>query len=293
MKKIRLLFCIPVLFLFNHCSNKSDNDLIKVISLNIRNDNPGDSLNPWNRRASIICNFIKNEKPDLFGLQEVLYTQYALLDSLLPGYSSAGVGRLDGIHEGEMNPVYYLKERFDMIRTKTFWLSETPERPGSASWESSLPRIVTWIELAEKNTHEHLFVFNTHFAHDSDSARIMSSRLLMTKVDSITSGFPFVITGDFNMLHSSKGYEILTGPFESIPLMNDTYAASVKRHIGPAYTFNGFSEKSSGGRIDYVFVRNGMKVLENRTLIRKEHGVYISDHWPVMSVVSLKMPGHN
>jgi endonuclease/exonuclease/phosphatase family metal-dependent hydrolase len=264
--------------------------MIKVISLNIRYDNTGDSLNQWSDRAPIICNLINNEKPDIFGLQEVLYSQYGHLDSLLPDYGSAGVGRTDGIREGEMNPVYYLKERFDMIRNKTFWLSETPERPGSVSWESSLPRIVTWMELSAKDTHEHFFVFNTHFAHDSDSARIMSSHLLLSKIDSIASGFPFIITGDFNMLHSSKGYAVLTGPFESIPLINDTYAIAERRHTGPAYTYNGFSEKSSGGRIDYIFIRNGMKAMENRTLIRKEHGIYISDHWPVMAVVSLKMP---
>ncbi len=266
---------------------------MRVISLNIRYDNESDSLNPWKRRAPIILNLIKSEKPDLFGLQEVLYEQYGYLDSLLTNYGSAGVGRLDGAREGELNPVFYLKSRFDLVRSKTFWLSETPERPGSVSWGSSLPRIVTWIELAEKNTHGHLFLFNTHFAHDSDSARIMSSHLLLSKVDSIASGFPFVVTGDFNMLHSSKGYSLLTGPFESVPLMTDTYASSEKRHIGPAYTYNGFSEKSEGGRIDYIFVRNGMRVMENRTLIRKERGIYISDHWPVMSVISMKLPEKN
>jgi endonuclease/exonuclease/phosphatase family metal-dependent hydrolase len=290
MKKIFLFYCVPVFLLFSNCTNKSDKDMIKVISLNIRYDNPGDSLNSWSRRSSVITNFIKSEKPDIFGFQEVLFNQYESLDSILTNYGSAGVGREDGSHGGEMNPIFFLKERFDLVRNKTFWLSETPERPGSISWESSLPRIVTWVELAEKNTHQHIFIFNTHFAHDSDSARTMSSHLLLARIDSIASGFPFILTGDFNMVLSSRGYEILTGPFESVPLLNDTYAISEKRHIGPAYTFNGFSEKSPGERIDYIFVRNGMKVLENRTLIRKEHGIYISDHWPVMAIVSPAMP---
>ena len=116
----------------------------------------------------------------------------------------------------------------------------------------------------------------------------MSSGLLLSQVDSIAAGFPFIITGDFNMLPTSKGYEILTGPYESVPLLSDTYAVSEKRPIGPAYTFNGFSESTSAGRIDYIFVRNGMKVFEHRTLIRKEHGIYISDHWPVMATISIK-----
>jgi endonuclease/exonuclease/phosphatase family metal-dependent hydrolase len=90
------------------------------------------------------------------------------------------------------------------------------------------------------------------------------------------------------MLLSSRGYEILTGPFESVPLLSDSYAISEKRPVGPAYTFNGFSENKSAGRIDYIFVRSGMAVHEHKTFIRKEHGVYISDHWPVQALVQLK-----
>jgi endonuclease/exonuclease/phosphatase family metal-dependent hydrolase len=203
-------------------------------------------------------------------------------------YSSVGVGRSDGAKAGEMNPVFFRKDRFELIRTKTFWLSETPDTAGTEAWGANLPRIVTWVELSEKNTHQHLYFFNTHFAHDSDSARIMSAVLLLSQVDSIAAGFPFIITGDFNMVHTSKGYEILTGPYESVPLLNDSYAVTEKRPLGPAYTFNGFSESASAGRIDYIFVRNGMKVLEHRTYIKKEHGIYISDHWPVMATISLK-----
>ena len=116
----------------------------------------------------------------------------------------------------------------------------------------------------------------------------MSSELLLNKADSISADFPFIITGDFNMIHSSKGYSMLTGPRESVPLLIDTYAVSDKKHTGPAYTYNGFSDKTRAGRIDYVFVRNGMPVREHRTFIRKERGAYISDHWPVMARVALR-----
>ena len=289
MKKYFLLcaaFSIVILLL-SGCSDRSDKETIKVMTLNVRYDNQGDSANAWSNRAPIVTRFIQHEKPDLLGMQEVLFNQYGLLKSVLTDYSSAGFGRNDGANDGEMNPVFFRQEKFDMIRTKTFWLSETPEIPGSMAWGASLPRIVTWMELVVKKSHEHFFFFNTHFAHDSDSARIMSSELLLNKVDSIASGLPFVITGDFNMLHSSKGYALLTGPRESIPLLNDTYVISEKEHVGPAYTFNGFSDSARSSRIDYIFVRNGMSVTKQRTIIKKEHGIYISDHWPVEAVVSL------
>ena len=55
-------------------------------------------------------------------MQEVLWNQYQLLDSVLPDYSSVGVGRNDGARGGEMNPVFFRKEKFDMVRNITFWL---------------------------------------------------------------------------------------------------------------------------------------------------------------------------
>jgi endonuclease/exonuclease/phosphatase family metal-dependent hydrolase len=288
MKKFCLLSFAILLVFFSGCHRNPNENILKVMTFNVRYDNPDDNYNAWPYRASFVCRFLKNEEPDMFGLQEVLNSQYEYLDSALTDYSSVGVGRTDGVKAGEMNPVFFRKDRFELIRTKTFWLSETPETAGTKAWGANLPRIVTWVELSEKNTHKHFYFFNTHFAHDSDSARIMSAGLLLNKVDSIAAGFPFIITGDFNMLHSDKGYEILTGPYESVPLLSDSYAVTEKRPVGPAYTFNGFSDSTSVGRVDYIFVRHGLKVRDHRTFIRKEHGIYISDHWPVMATISLK-----
>jgi endonuclease/exonuclease/phosphatase family metal-dependent hydrolase len=286
----RYIFYSGLIFLiaFSSCSPNSRKSTIKVMTLNVRYDNPRDSINAWPNRASLVVNFINNEKPDIIGMQEVLSSQYEALDSILVKYGSVGVGRTDGAKEGEMNPVFFSKERFDMVRTKTFWLSLTPEIPGSIEWGASLPRIVTWMELVDKNSHEHVFFFNTHFAHDSDSARIMSAGILLSRVDSISGNFPVIITGDFNMLPSSKGYAILTGPSESIPLLKDTYLISDKNPVGPSYTFNGFSDKQGSGRIDYIFVKDGMRVLEHSTAAKKVSGVYISDHWPVEAIISLR-----
>jgi endonuclease/exonuclease/phosphatase family metal-dependent hydrolase len=288
MKK-NLIYSIAVLLFFVYaCSGSGDKNAIKVITFNIRFDNPGDSLNSWTNRSSQVCNFIEDEKPDIIGMQEVLLSQYDVLDSVLTEYGSVGVGRDDGAKGGEMNPVFYRKEKFDMVRTITFWLSDSLNVPGSKGWGASLPRIVTWMELVEKNNHQHFFFFNTHFAHDSDSARIMSSRILLTEVVKIADGSPFIVTGDFNMLPSGSGYAILTGPDESVPVLNDSYLISEKKPTGPSFTFNGFSDKSGDGRIDYIFVKSGLKVLDHRTLEHKDKGVYISDHWPVEAVVSLE-----
>jgi endonuclease/exonuclease/phosphatase family metal-dependent hydrolase len=288
MKRFILCFSVIILFVLPGCSDKTDKNAVKVMTLNIRYDNPNDSLNRWSKRAAIMSDFIVGEKPDILGMQEVLWSQYALLDSVLKDYSSVGVGRNDGARVGEMNPLFFRKDRFDMARTITFWLSESPETPGSIGWGASLPRIVTWMELVDKISGEHFFWFNTHFAHDSDSARIMSSKILLEQVGKIADGFPFIVTGDFNMQPSSSGYSILTGPDESVPLLKDSYFISEKKPSGPGYTFNGFSDKPRTGRIDYIFVKNGMRVLDHKTVNKKEQGIFISDHWPVEAVVLIK-----
>ena len=290
MKRLYWLSPIIVTLFFCSCSHRPGKNEIKVMTLNIRYDNPDDSTNAWPKRASMVCRFLKFERPDVLGLQEVLLNQYDVLQTYLKDYSSVGVGRSDGAKDGEMNPVFFRKDRYDLVRTKTFWLSEDPESAGSKSWGSSLPRIVTWIELADKKSHNHFYFFNTHFAHDSDSARTMSARLLLFRIDSIAAGFPFILTGDFNMTPSGNGYKILTGPAESVPLLSDSYIVSEKRPGGPTFTFNGFSDKSGNERIDYIFVKHGMKVLEHYTLSEKERKVFISDHWPVEAIISTKLP---
>jgi endonuclease/exonuclease/phosphatase family metal-dependent hydrolase len=284
-----LYICLLVLLLFNlyGCSHKSEKNVIKVMTLNVRYDNPEDSVYSWPKRATQVCDFILNEKPDIFGLQEVLWNQYEVLESIFMDYSSAGAGCIDGAREGEMNPVFFRKEKFDMVRNITFWLSETPEVAGSGGWNSSLPRIVTWMELVYKKNHKHFFFFNTYFADDSDSARLISSKVLLKETKKITDVYPFIIIGDFGLAPSSNCYSVLTGPYESVPLLKDSYVVTEKRPFGPVYTFNGFSDKSKTARIDYIFVRNGMKVLDYKTIIKKEKGIFISDHWPVEAVISI------
>jgi len=287
MGKLSVLLIFTVMLVASGCSGKSKRQNIEVITLNVRLDTPVDSANAWPNRASYVFDYINGVKPDLLGMQEVLLHQYQELDSALTDYTSVGVGRSDGGKGGEMNPVFFKKERFDMVRTKTFWLSETPDSAGSKAWGAGLPRIVTWVELVDKRNHERLYFFNTHFAHDSDTARINSAKLLLMAVDSITGVTPFIVTGDFNMDENSEGYSILTGPYESVPLFVDTYTISQRAPQGLTYTFNGFRYEPGDARIDYVFVRNGMKVMEHETPELTDFDIFISDHWPVRTIVSI------
>ncbi|MEE4117138.1 MAG: endonuclease/exonuclease/phosphatase family protein [Marinilabiliaceae bacterium] len=282
MRKL-LTLVLSCLFFLTSCKNDIE---LKVISFNIRYDTERDGNNAWPGRKELALQFLEDQAPDIFGLQEALWHQYSYIDSCLTGYASVGAGRDDGDRKGEMNPVFYKKDRFELLVSNTFWLSETPGIPGSKGWGAALPRIVTWVKLKEKKSGKELFYFNTHFSHMSDSARVMSARILREQVYDIAGESNFVVSGDFNMLPESEAYAALTAG-EANPV-SDCYLISETGPEGVEYTFNGFKDAPGSGRIDYIFTRPGSKVHSFRIHSVKNDGIFISDHWPVESLISLK-----
>ena len=261
----------------------SDDPAIDVMTLNIRMDTPVDSANAWPHRAAMVSGFINEQVPDLLGMQEVLRHQYEYLDSALTGYGSVAAGRDDGAQKGEACPVFYRLGRFDKLESGTFWLSATPEVPGSVGWGAALTRIATWVRLYDKTVKDTLLYINTHFDHISDSARMMSSGVLLGKVRELAGNEQFIITGDFNAAPGSLAIERM----KEGNLAVDSYTISESVPTGEDYTFNGWKDESDGRRIDYIFVRNGMKVLSHETHRVIENGVFISDHWPVEARVAI------
>lgn len=280
----KILFIVFSLFL-SLISCKYETRL-KVISLNIRYDNPRDGVNAWPNRKDIVVDFLEGERADIFGLQEVLFHQYSYIDSLLPEYSSVYAGRDDGKKKGEMSPVFYNSKRFKALESNTFWLSETPGIPGSKGWGAVLPRVVTWVKLYDRTSEEEHYFFNTHFSHMSDSARLMSSLILAEQVREISGNSKFVITGDFNMLPDSKAYKALTR--DGGNMISDTYLITKSDPEGASYTYNGFKNEPGSGRIDYIFVKEGTVIYTHETLKIKKDSIFISDHWPVKTSLLLK-----
>ncbi len=279
---------VALILILTSCKTDDTNQNIKAVTLNLRYDNPRDSINAWTNRIKTVIDFFRTEQPDLIGMQEVLWHQYEVLDSALAEYGSQGVGRDDGMKGGEMNPVFYRKDRFELIESSTFWLSATPQTAGSKGWGASLPRIVTWARLKDLNSGREFYFFNTHFAHDSDSARLMSAGILREKVLEIAGDKAFIVTGDFNMSPEAPGYAVITAKTEGRTAINDSYLLSETAPEGPVFTYNAFSDRPGDSRIDFLFVPEGTAVYAHKTFSIKNNGVFISDHWPVEAVVSFK-----
>jgi len=150
---------------------------LRIMTYNIRLDTPVDGPNRWAyRRAGVVAQ-IDWFHPDIFGLQEVVFSQKQDMIADLPDYRLIGAGRDDGHDAGESSPLGYRIELFDLLGSGTFWLSPTPERP-SKGWDAAFPRVATWVRLRTKRGGKTILAVNTHWDHIGIEARRQSGLLL-------------------------------------------------------------------------------------------------------------------
>jgi endonuclease/exonuclease/phosphatase family metal-dependent hydrolase len=262
---------------------------LRVMSFNIRFDNPADGEDAWPHRRGRAASMIRFHRADVVGLQEALLGQISDLERALPGFGWFGSGR-DADRGGEHSAVLYRKDRLEVLAESTFWLSETPAVAGSQSWDAALPRIVTWGNLRDRRDGTAFHLFNTHFDHRGEVARRESARLLLRKIVEIagTDG-PVVVTGDFNTTPASEPYRILTTRQEaSGPLaLVDAIDASSCPHHGPTASWNGFKAIEPGRRIDFVLFRPPVQVQQHGILSDTFDGRFPSDHLPVIAEVTI------
>jgi endonuclease/exonuclease/phosphatase family metal-dependent hydrolase len=276
------------------CHWKDPKGSVVVMTLNVRYDNPADAPNDWEARKPIIINTVLGESADIIGFQEVLKNQLDDLDSLLPWYDYNGVGRDDGKEKGEYSPVFYKMNRFEMLDQGTLWLSETPRDTGSVGWDAALPRIMTWVKFRDMHLQRdgkffEFYFLNTHFDHMGVKAREESARLILKFIDEQTQGLQVVLTGDFNVEPNSNPYLLITTVDDNNEGLHDAIRMGPREQIeGGEPTFNGFGKTEDDPRIDYIFVSPGWDVLSYERLKVIKDGIYISDHYPVISRIKTK-----
>jgi len=254
---------------------------LRIVSYNIRFDNPNDGANVWDNRRLRVADILRFHKADIFCLQEALLNQIDDMKEQFPNFDYYGVGRTDGLQGGEFCPVFYNKNRFTILESGTFWLSETPEKAGSTGWYANLPRIATWVKFRDLILAKDFYIFNTHLDHASQAARDNGSRLIMTRINETCNGFPVILTGDFNDRPGTKPYNnvIYNNGIE----MFDAKTTAEHPHFGSTYTFVGWDFIGIPGKIiDYIFVNQKVSVSYHSYLSNNWDGIYPSDHIPVL-----------
>ena len=278
-KILCFIFLFSPVILFSQTMN--------ITSYNIRYNNPGDGENAWPNRKEMVSRLLRFHEADIIGLQEALYGQILDIQNDLPEYEWFGVGRDDGKKEGEFSPVFFNKSKFTLLENGTFWLSETPEKPG-LGWDAACNRVVTWGKFQSKTSQKKFMVFNTHFDHAGTEARKQSAILIRQKIEKMTynKNLPFFLTGDLNLTPGELPISLLK------KYLNDSRDISQEPPYGPVGTFNGFKLDSPlDRRIDYIFTHGDLKVLRYGVLSDIKDQRFPSDHLPV--IIKVALTGNN
>lgn len=255
----------------------------KVMTYNIRLDVESDGENRWDKRKGLLANQVRFYEPDFMGVQEALPQQMHYLDETLPAYDFIGVGRDDGKEKGEFSAIFYNKDKFKVVKQSTFWLSQTPEKPG-LGWDAACNRVCTYGLFENLKTKKKIWVFNTHFDHIGTTARMESAKLILAKIKELNKeGYPFVLTGDFNLTEDNESIQRITAE------LNDTRKVA-KLVYGPDGTWNAFDfTKPATERIDYIFIpKKNVTVTKYAILSDNKNNRYYSDHLAVYSELEIK-----
>ena len=310
MNKVQMLPILFLAFMFSGCTLQRTP--VVVASYNVRYDNPHDGNNIWSNRKEHVNALIQFHDFDIFGIQEGMFNQVNDI-AALQQYAWYGNGRDDGKQAGEHCAIFYKKERFELLDSGDFWLSETPDKP-TIGWDSKVnKRICSWGRFRDLVNKNEFYFFSVHFDNLGAVARRESAKLMVTKIEEISADMPVICVGDLNSTPETE--QIAT--METI--LNDAYKITEIPPYGPERTSSGFqydpdrerrmdslliararqSAKQNSGnpaparpgsrRIDYIFVSEQIDVL-NYGVITDFYGAYRfpSDHFPVVSKIVIE-----
>ena len=254
---------------------------LKVMTYNIRLSLESDIENSWDNRKKDALALMSYYHPDYFGVQEAVPQQMIDIKTGLKDYDYVGVGRDDGKNQGEYSAIFYDKNKLEVVKSGTFWLSETPEKP-SKGWDAAYNRVCTYAFFKIKKSGKKFLAMNLHFDHVGDVARVNSSKLILEKIKELNpQNLPLTLTGDFNLTDDTEPIKIISKSLDNV------YYHSEKPHYGPTGTFTAFDVNTiPKDRIDYIFVK-GFEAQSNRTINdRRENLLYPSDHFPILAEIN-------
>jgi len=270
------------------CSAPQPSPPLAVMSFNIRYGMAEDGDDHWRNRADLVAETIRAADPDVIGLQEALRFQLDELGRALPEYGEIGVGRDDGQEAGEYAAILYRKDRLRPDTLGTFWLSDTPDVPGSTSWGNTITRICTWARFEDLESGHRFVLYNIHFDHESQPSRVESARLVLDRTRAASPSLPAIVLGDFNAGEDNPARTLFLGDGGALPgplYFVDSYRAVHPRADGEG-TFNSFRGETAGERIDAILVSPTWRVRSAAILHTERNGRYPSDHFPVTALLA-------
>jgi endonuclease/exonuclease/phosphatase family metal-dependent hydrolase len=254
---------------------------LRVMTFNVRYGEAPDGVNAWPNRRDLMVKVIREEHPDILGTQELLTPQGDFLKQHLPGYTWFGMGRNGNEinqNSNEHMGVFYDTKRLEVLESGNFWLSDTPDKPGSIGPGLLMPRMVTWAKFRDRRSGKEFYYYDTHFPYrdgkEAEATRERCAEQIRRRMASLPASLPFILTGDFNTTPDSRTHASLTEDLHDA-------RTSAPRREGPDATFHDFTGHADK-RIDWILYR-GVKAEAVRTITTHEGKVYPSDHFPVVA----------
>lgn len=255
---------------------------INIGSFNIQTWNEVYPYN-WSLRKDRVTAVLKEYDYDIIGLQEAKEgpMEYMCQDGT---FARFGEARMDPCEEydSETCSIFYRKDKFEVLESATFWLSETPELPSSKSWGTSLARICTWGHFLHIPSKKDFYHFNTHLDHISWDARRAQLECIAKRIRPFAeTGKPCFLTGDLNMWPERPELKVLDGLMVSAKEKSETAPS------GPDYTFQAFNLNNPKDFlwIDYIYITPNVKVKSFRVADYVVNGLPPADHFPIVATV--------
>lgn len=235
------------------------------------------------RRAHLFAQQINNVLPDVLGVQELNSFWQEDLKELLPQYAYYGVkrGGDDKEKNAEINGIYYLKDKFELLESDTFWISLTPETE-SRFEGAGCHRICSYVVLKNKITGYNFAILNTHLDNVSFEAQNLGGTLIAEKSEELKNkydGLSIVITGDFNQYADGPAVQVLTekGFVNACDVVNDKNTL----------TYHGWGMFDYLGPIDFIFADETLKIKNYKVHEEKQDNSYVSDHFMITAEIEL------
>lgn len=260
--------------------------MIRVMTFNLRTAEAMDGENAWSTRRDLALERIFSFKPDLLGLEEVHDAEQSVdVRAALPGYAWYGARRGgNGPAPLEMTPALVRSEAFEVLESRVFWLSPTPDVPGSTGWGAAYARTAVQLHLRGRTDGQELSWIHTHLDYLPLAVRGMA-HLLREVIEELPVNIPLVVTGDFNAGKRSQVYRMLTGRNTPRRLW-DVLRLAQPDGQGEG-TFHAFGKLPRPQAIDWILVSEGLRVREAGIDRTARHGRFPSDHFPVWAVLEI------
>lgn len=261
---------------------------ISVFDLNVYSQGVGDNsiANRYERLMTLLAD---KKYPDVLTLQDASPLWFTEFDKKGDGfkamnevYAYVGVGRNDD-DDSVKNPVFYKKDRFTLVDSGTFWLSETPDWV-SVGWDGRQRSVCTWVILEDKESHTRFAVMSTML--DSYGLKTRTNGMALLVERAAAFGCPVLLCGDMQAAASSAFIKNAT-EFR----LFDAQKQSQNKDTYTQPTVNGAfgTDQKPNGKSDFIFASYGDFAVKSHTVdTTKPNGGYISNHWALYAEFSVK-----